>query len=366
MNFNAKKLKKRPEREFFFIRENELAEVLSLTLEELDEILEDLLAPINGYGVQLGLFGEDTIIGCSRRIELQEWVHFMYLNKKRQIRLYSQEGALAIADYLSQKKGIGELHLKAVLNLIEKGSNPFKIDKIIRQAVYENSSSLTKRRGRHWISSRDVTRIFKTTSARLNEAFRNVKRSDNPMKIEEDFEDIDRVRYYSFSGLEKLSIELATSLHSSQRRKYCERVPLVAPPVLEELALPPASPSDKDIQRAMTYAKGRDQEKCQVTESFRSKTNPIELVKHHLFDQKNYRIIAADPDNIITLSKVVSDEFHQWNGGYDKTCTIDNFIEYVELFYSDKHRLILNLYNRKKVLDYKLKLLQSRLPESDL
>jgi hypothetical protein len=90
------------------------------------------------------------------------------------------------------------------------------------------------------------------------------------------------------------------------------------------------------------------------------------LVKHHLFDQKNYRLIAADPDNIITISKAVSDEFHQWNGGYDKTCTIDDFIKYVEFFYSDKHRLILHLYNRKKVLDYKLKILQSRLPESDV
>jgi hypothetical protein len=365
MNFNAKNVKKRRDREFFFIRENQLAEVLSITLEELDEIIEELLAPINGYGVQLGLFGEDTRIDFSR-IEVQEWVHFMYLNKTRNIRLYSQEGALAIADYLSQKKRIGELDIKAILNFIEKGSNSFRVDQTIRQAVYENSSSLTKRRERHWISYRDVTRIFKTTSARLNVAFQNVKRSDNTMKIEEDFEDIDLVRYYSFSGLEKLSIELATSLHSPQRRKYCERVPLVAPPVFEELALPPASPSDKDIERAMRYAKGRDKDKCQVTESQWRKTDPIDLVKHHLFDQKNYRLIAADPDNIITISKAVSDEFHQWNGGYDKTCTIDDFIKYVEFFYSDKHRLILHLYNRKKVLDYKLKILQSRLPESDV
>jgi hypothetical protein len=218
------------------------------------------------------------------------------------------------------------------------------VDANIIQAIYDNSSSLVIRRQLHWLKFDDVFRIFKTNKSKLTQAFENIQRTDNPMKIEEDFDNVVNALYFSFSGLEKLSIELAASLYSNERREYCSRVPLVAPPLLQYLTFAP-SPSQSDIDRAKRYAENRDNEKCQVTDNSRSKYNQIKLVKHHLFDQNTYRPLAGEPDNIITISETISDEFHQWNGGYDKTCTIDDFIDFIEIFYANKRQLILRLLN---------------------
>lgn len=333
------------DRDNFFIKENILAEAFGLEIVKFDELVSLLES------------------SSDSSIQIKESLHFRYRNKTLKIRLFSQEGALAIANYLDTHGEVTETALNMVLALVEE-HRISRIDASIRQTVYENCSSLILRRQRHWLSSEDVFRIFKTTSSRITEAFGSIQRSDNPMRIEEDFEYLVDICYFSFSGLEKLSIELAAKLYSKERREYCQRVPFVAPPVIEYLALTP-SPSEEDIRKAMNYAKKRDKEKCQITGVIRDKYNLIKLVRHHLFDQNTYGFLAAEPDNIITISEQVSDEFHQWNGGYNKTCTIDDFIEYIELFYSGKHEVVLMLHNLKRVLQIKLSQVQRSLPESD-
>ncbi|MDT9237318.1 MAG: hypothetical protein P5685_00190 [Limnospira sp. PMC 1261.20] len=184
------------------------------------------------------------------------------------------------------------------------------------------------------------------------------------MRINIDFEDYDGLRFFSLSGLEKLSIELSLKLRSEERRDYCKRVREVAPPVLKFLAIAP-SPEPKQIEQAMNFAKNRDKKTCQVTGVVRDKYNQrIELVGHHLYDKKTYHFLSAVPDNILTIDKKLHEDFHQWNGGTQETCTIDDFIDYVEWRYPEKHELILTLHNKQIDLRLKLAKFQRTLPES--
>lgn len=114
----------------------------------------------------------------------------------------------------------------------------------------------------------------------------------------------------------------------------------MAPPLLKDLAILPY-PKETDVKKAMNYVKNnRDSQKCQVEGVTREDGEEVELVAHHLYDQNNYRFVADELDNIITISKKISNEFHQWNGGTRQSCTIDDFINFLELFYSEKHKTI--------------------------
>ncbi|WP_254565460.1 hypothetical protein [Oscillatoria sp. HE19RPO] len=337
------------DREVFYIEETKLAQSLELQPQNLDEIVDCLQT------------------STDESIRLKEWLHFVvqnYVNKQQPIRIFSREGALAIASYLDLSGGATEISLKRVIALLDKYSTN-KIDAKIRKTLYKNSSSLVFRNERHWLSQADVVRIFMTTSSRLKEAFRAIQRSNFPMRMNIDFENYEGMRFFSLSGLEKLSIELSLELRSEERRAYCKRVSEVAPPVVLKLLAIAPSPDPKQIDQAMNFAKNRDQKTCQVTGAFRDKYNQgIELVGHHLYDKTVYHSLSAEPENILTIDKRLHEDFHQWNGGTQKTCTIDDFIEYVEWRYPDKHELILTLLNKRGVLMIKLAQLQRTLPKS--
>ncbi|MDB9313147.1 hypothetical protein PN462_08540 [Spirulina sp. CS-785/01] len=335
-------------RRVFYIEEISLAEALGIEHRELDEIVDFLQKETD----------ED--------IRITESLHFVvqgYINRQQYpIRIFSREGALAVANYLDLQGKTTKFSIKRVVELLEK-YRIIRIDGKVRRAIYRHSSSLVLRNERHWLSREDVARIFATSTSRLDKAFQDIQRSDSPMRINEDFGDFDYASFFSLSGLAKLSTELSLRLRSKERRDYCKRVKEVAPPVVKILALSP-SPSQQDIDRAVRYAKNRD-EFCQITGVTRDKyeNRLIKLVGHHLYDKNTYRFLADQPDNILTIAEYVSEDFHQWNGGNDKTCTIDDFIEYVEQKYSQKHEVILMLHNRRRILMLKLTQLQRRLPE---
>jgi len=340
-----------PEYLRFSITEQEIAIALKLERKQLDEIVSDLELSLDSS------------------IEFKESIHFRYLNRKLQERIFSQEGALAIASSIDNKSNdtmnIKEV-LTSVIELVEK-HRINKIDNSIRQTVYHNSSSLTVMRELHWLSNRDVVKIFQTKESKLEESFKNIQISDDPMKKGEDYEHISAVRYFSFRGLAKLSIELAASLYKKERKDYCQRVPIVVPPVVSDLlALTPSEiPSQKDIESAMRYVNKRDKERCQITGKSRDKIDKMDLARNHLFDQKNYTYLSAEIDNIITITREIHDDFHLWIGGTDKTCTIDDFIRYIETFYNQRHSVILMLYDRRQLLKLKLSQLQRYLPQSN-
>ena len=336
------------DRRVFYIEEGSLAEALELEQAEFDSLVNFLQ------------ISEDD------DARLKDSLHFVvqgYVNKREAIRIFSREGAISIANYLDLQGEITQSALSKVIALLER-YRMNKIDGEIRQTVYENSSSLVLRRQRYWLSREDVRRIFFTSTLRFHKAFQDIQRSDSPMRVNQDYEDLENSTFFSLSGLEKLSIELSLSLRSRQRREYCARVGEVAPPVLEFLSLVP-SPSQEEIDRAMNFAKNRDQS-CQITGNVRSKSNRrIELVGHHLYDRNTYRFLSADPDNILTIDKLVHEDFHQWHGGYNQTCTVHDFIEYVEWRYPQKHEVILTLHNKQRILMIKLSQIQRSLPKGE-
>ena len=69
----------------------------------------------------------------------------------------------------------------------------------------------------------------------LDQAFEDIARSDLPLIIGEDFEDIEvennYERHYSYSGLERICLELSQKPTSKYKRIYASRVPKIVPGV---------------------------------------------------------------------------------------------------------------------------------------
>jgi hypothetical protein len=60
--------------------------------------------------------------------------------------------------------------------------------------------------------------------------------------------------------------------------------------------------------------------------------------------------VATCLDNLITLSEEIHNEFHAWNGGFQKPCTADDLIRFVNELYPDRYEVILRLNDAKKIL----------------
>ena len=88
----------------------------------------------------------------------------------------------------------------------------------------------------------------------------------------EDFDDIDGIRYYSFSGLDKLSRNLAQTLTVKDRRSWCESVEVVSKKTFK-LIIDAETTKQKRIDSAMTKARKRDDSRCQITGIKRDKEN---------------------------------------------------------------------------------------------
>ena len=184
----------------FTIRELELAKTLEITRERLDEIVVFFDADLNDQW------------------NLKENDHFIYLNKSLNERLFSEQGAYAIAKYIdeTQPHSIWARIKEFITKHRAKIRNAF-----INQKIQENCGSLTLRNDRHFLSKKDVVSIFCTSYARINKAFEEIRVSDSPLILYQDFDDFDGVRHYSFSGLNKLSRHLAKALTVKDRRSWC-------------------------------------------------------------------------------------------------------------------------------------------------
>jgi hypothetical protein len=316
----------------FTIRESELAKTLEITVEKLDEIIL--------------FFDSDS----KDQWELKENDHFIFLNKNMNERLFSEQGAYAIAKYIdeNQPQSIWARIIEFVTKHKEKIRNAF-----VNQKIQENCSSLTTRGNRHFLSKKDVVNIFCTNYARINKAFEEIKSSDNPLIIYEDFDDIDGVRYYSFSGVSRLSLHLANKLTVKDRRGWCTAVDVVGKKTFKLLADAEAS-KHKKVEAAMSKARKRDNNQCQITGVKRDKQNKnVNIVVHHVYDRKSYEYLAACEDNLITLSQEVHNDFHTWNGGFQKSCTADNLIAFVQNLHSDNYEVVLRLNKIKQILSVK-------------
>ena len=306
----------------FTIRESELAKMLEITIEKLDDIIIFFDADPND------------------RWELKENDRFVYLNKNLKERLFSEQGAYAIAKYIdeTQTHSIWARIKEFITKRQETVRNGF-----INQKIIDNSSSLTVKNNRRFLSKKDIVSIFCTSYSRINKAFEEIRISDTPMILYEDFDDIDGVRYYSFSGVNKLSRHLAQALTIKDRRSWCEAIEVVGKRTFK-LIEDEENARQKRINMAMARAKKRDKDRCQITGVKRDKQNKgININVHHIYDRHHYQYLADCEDNLITLSQEVHNDFHTWNGGCQKSCTADDLIKFVQQLHPDNFEVILRL-----------------------
>lgn len=314
----------------FTIREAELAAALEIAHQELEQIIK--------------FFDADP----DDEWELSENTHFIYLNKRLGERLFSEQGAYAIAKYMDEKakKSIWGMITEFITRHKERIRNAF-----ISRKIHENSSSLTLRNNRHFLSKKDVVSILCTSPARLNKAFDEVQKSSNPMKIYEDFDDFEGVRYYALSGFYRLSQHLSTVLTVKDRRSWCAAIDIVGKKTFK-LIVDAQTAQQKRIETAMSAAKRRDKNCCQVTSKKRDKQNKaINIVAHHIYSKEHYPHLATCQDNLLTLTQEVHNEFHSWNGGFQKPCTVDHLLQFVNELYPDNYEVVLRLNTVKQMLD---------------
>ena len=312
----------------FTIKEKELAEALEIELKKLDEIIV--------------FFDSDP----HDEWELRENDHFIYLNKTLRERLFSQLGAFAIAKYMDtiEEKTL----LSRIVEFITRHKERLR-QAFVLQKVLDNSSSLTLRNNRHFLSKKDIVNILCTSYARLNKAFQDIQSSNDPMELYKHFDDFDGVRYYSLAGFDRLTRELSTELKNRDRREWCSAVEIVGKRTLKRLISEEES-IDKKIQSAKRAAKKKDKECCQITGEKRTSHNQIDMALHHIFSRKHYPHLATSIDNLITLTAETHKKFHYWNGGFDKPCTIDDLIQFVNELYPEKEEASIKLHQIKKML----------------
>jgi hypothetical protein len=322
----------------FTIKETELAKALEVSLEKLDKVINFFDADPNDEWF------------------LKEHDHFVYTNKSRENRIFSAHGAFAIAKYLDthQQKSIWDKILEFVTHHREKIRNAF-----VHKTVHENSSSLTQRNGRYFLSKRDTIAILGTSYTRLNKSFEDIRRSDRPLEIEVDFDEIEGIRYYSLGGFYRLSQNLSQSLISKDRQEWCKAVDIAGRDALKAITSAKEDRAKK-ISRAMQRARTRDKQTCQITLEKTTKYNKFQMASHHIFSSHHYSHLAAVEDNIITLKGEVHDEFHSWNGGSKNPCTVDDLIQFVCERYPNNPEALPRLYEVKSVFPHESPLIQAR------
>jgi len=81
---------------------------------------------------------------------------------------------------------------------------------------------------------------------------------------------------------------------------------------------------DKYDRAFREAVKKRYNNKCAVT----GKKRGLEI--HHLHGVSTHPHLRAVPSNGILIHKSVHRAFHQWNGGYKKSCTPEDFNEFLK------------------------------------
>ncbi|WP_204151044.1 hypothetical protein [Leptolyngbya sp. CCY15150] len=314
----------------FTIRVDQLAEALEISLDRLVEIID--------------FFDSDP----DDEWQLKENDHFIFLNKKQNERIFSQIGAFAIAKYMDSQDtpSIWERIREFLTRHKEKLRQAF-----INRKIHENCSSLTVRNNRHFLSKKDVVNILCTSYPRINQAFDAIRRSDRPLIIGEDFDDIDGVRYYSLNGFSRLSRELATTLTMKDRREWCDAVEVVGKKTLRRI-VDELEGRKQAIQRVKDRAKTRDKSTCQITGRKHTPHKKVRLAAHHMFSESHYPHLATSIDNLITMDEDIHQEFHSWMGNTKVACTIDHLITFVCERYPECDEAIDKLYAAKKILGH--------------
>ncbi|EAZ91830.1 hypothetical protein [Crocosphaera chwakensis] len=147
-----------------------------------------------------------------------------------------------------------------------------------------------------------------------------------------------------------MSKQMSETLTNKSRRKACKIICGEFPRQFKALSNSLIN-HVKEIQKAKNRAKTRDKKTCQITGQKPANHDQFNLAVHHLYCSKKYPHLATIDINLITIAEDIHKEFHGSLGGFDKPCTLDDFIEFVHHNYPDHQpELTVRLQKAKKVL----------------
>lgn len=314
------------------IPDQELSKNLGISYQRLDEVV--------------AFFDSDP----DDEWDLVEGEDYEYVNRTKAIRKFSPRGALKIASYLDHHESRGLFYkIKEFVTRHDRRLRNSFAKKIIVEELSRSENRLSIN-ARTMIHKQSLRRILETSGARLNQAFRDIQRSVQPMEPGIDYVEREQTIWFASSGAVKIAKELGESLVNPSRSKACLAVAGQFSPVLKKIESAD-SRRIQEIENAKKRAKSRAKKICQVTSQKPDKYNNFNLVAHHLFCEKEYPHLAVTDSNLIVIKENLHAEFHSYMGGTDKPCTIDDFIDFIHAQYPDFDDITIDLQQRKKALN---------------
>jgi hypothetical protein len=266
------------------------------------------------------------------------------------LREYTETGAYTVAECLEWKQSHEQGWLKRLVRNLITAIRGNVRKTFVKEKILNNASSLALNNDRYFLSSHDVTAIFGTRPDYLRKMAEAAKKLEQPLLKDEDYIDISgKGIYYSLSGLVKLAGVFAETLKNKNRRDWCNDVGSVITPAVDDI-LKHLEQRSKDINKAKAKAKTCAKKRCQVSGKHGNPIEPLALAGHHLYSQAEYPHLSACIDNIICICEEVHTHFHQFMGGAHIPCTINDFIDYVKLYYPENGAVLTWLAQKQLIL----------------
>jgi ribosomal protein S14 len=325
-------------KEIFTIREAELIQWLSISHKRLDEIVSFFDADPN----------DDW--------DLVEGDDYQFVNKEKKLRNFSPKGAFKIASYIekNEKRGIFYKFKEFFTKHDQKIRRSLARKLIFAELI--DSGEIQVYQGVAMIHKQSLRRILETNGAKLNKTVNHLQqRTDKPLELGVDFyEDEKREFWFSESGIVMISKSMSETLTNKSRQEMCKTIAMEFPLAFKEIQenLDDDTKQKIEIEKAKKRAKTRDKNTCQVTGQKPDKYNKFNLAVHHLYSVQKYPHLATLDLNLVTIKEEIHQEFHGNLGGFHQPCTIEDFIEFLHVYYPEHHsNLALKLQKTKKKLE---------------
>jgi ribosomal protein S14 len=325
-------------KENFPIREAELIQWLSISHKRLDEIVSFFDADPN----------DDW--------DLVEGDDYQFVNKEKKLRNFSPKGAFKIASYIekNEKRGIFYKFKEFFTKHDQKIRRSLARKLIFAELI--DSGEIQVYQGVAMIHKQSLRRILETNGSKLNKTVNHLQqRTDKPLELGVDFyEDEKREFWFSESGIVMISKSMSETLTNKSRQEMCKMIAMEFPLAFKEIQehLDDDTKQKIEIEKAKKRAKTRDKNTCQVTGQKPDKYNKFNLAVHHLYSIQKYPHLATVDLNLVTIKEEIHQEFHGNLGGFHQPCTIEDFIEFLHVYYPEHHsNLALKLQKTKKKLE---------------
>ena len=325
-------------KENFPIREAELIQWLSISHKRLDEIVSFFDADPN----------DDW--------DLVEGDDYQFVNKEKKLRNFSPKGAFKIASYIekNEKRGIFYKFKEFFTKHDQKIRRSLARKSIFAELT--DSGEIQVYQGVAMIHKQSLRRILETNGSKLNKTVNHLQqRTDKPLELGVDFyEDEKREFWFSESGIVMISKSMSETLTNKSRQEMCKTIAMEFPLAFKEIQenLDDDTKQKIEIEKAKKRAKTRDKNTCQVTGQKPDKDVKFNLAVHHLYSVQKYPHLATFDLNLVTIKEEIHQEFHGNLGGFDKPCTIEDFIQFLHIYYPEHEgNLALKLQKTKKKLE---------------